>query len=96
MIGMELPRNETERRTRAAPPGPAKGLNEQHLAAAPFGAWQVNCFVETPQAHRPRLAGSEKAEPMLTHGRVVNGPGLARFLSLVGVSVAKERAPARC
>ncbi len=33
-----------ERRTRAAPASPAKGLEEQHLAAAPFGARYRYCL----------------------------------------------------
>ncbi len=41
-----------ERRHRAAPAGPAKGTTEQHLAAAPFGAWQVLLLLK----HRRLLA----------------------------------------
>jgi hypothetical protein len=57
-----------------------RALKEQHLAAAPFGAWQVLLLSK----HRGLFAHvwlvCWKQEPMLTHGRVVTGPGLARSL----------------
>jgi len=63
------PQKETERRRRAAPTGPAKGLKKTAPGRRPFrGVATGTAFPETPRAVRSRLAGLLKAEPMLTHG----------------------------
>src|SRR5262245_20560870 len=74
-----------------------RALKEQHLAAAPFGAWQVLPLSK----HRERCARvwpvSLKQKPMLTHGsdcqRAWSGP----LDALVGIAgVEEDAASARC
>src|SRR5947209_19760935 len=60
-------RNETERRTRAAQGGPAKGLERTAPGRRPFRGAAGTASFKTPRAIRPRLAGFPEAEPMLTH-----------------------------
>src|SRR5437660_32732 len=93
----EKKRSDNQSRSFQARP---RAATEQHLAAAPFGAWQVPSLSLHRGNGGPRLASSEEdSYPRSRMDQIVNGPRYVQpVMAQVAFSVVGKdgRAPARC
>jgi len=87
---MVVGRKKQERRTRAAPAGPAKGLERTAPGRRPLRGVAGAASFKTPRAGSPRLAGSLEAVTH-AHAWIKLSTGLVRpVIALVRISGAKR------